>query len=98
LDSFRPEVEALEARLTPTLSFAARQTVATNTIGTFGMAIADVNGDGKPDFAVVNDMDATVSVLRNTSAPTGNPPWATYSRILPGMACGNSTRSTAGST
>ncbi|WP_295673187.1 cadherin-like beta sandwich domain-containing protein [uncultured Mucilaginibacter sp.] len=43
------------------------------TAGTspFSVAIADIDGDGKPDLAIVNFKDNTVSVLRNTGSPGG---------------------------
>ena len=35
------------------------------------MAVGDFNGDGKPDFAVANEMDNTVSILlENPTAPS----------------------------
>jgi len=51
-----------------TPSFAAQQTFATGS-GTYSVAGADVNGDGKPDLIVANLADNTVSVLLNTTAP-----------------------------
>jgi hypothetical protein len=47
-------------------SFAARVDFATG-YGPYGVAIGDLDGDGKPDLAVVNFSYSTVSVLRNTS-------------------------------
>jgi len=47
-------------------SFAARVDFATGSFP-YSIAIGDLDGDGKPDLAVANYYDATVSVLRNTS-------------------------------
>ena len=52
-----------------------------------GLAIGDLDGDGKPDLAIANNSDNTVSLLRNTGSsgtisfathvdvPTGNGPY-----------------------
>jgi len=48
-------------------SFAAKVDFATGT-GPVGVAIGDLDGDGKPDLAVLNSGSATVSVFRNTSS------------------------------
>lgn len=48
------------------INFATQVTFATG-IGPLGVAIGDIDGDGKPDLAVTNINDNTVSVLRNTS-------------------------------
>ncbi len=50
-----------------TPSFAAQQTFATGA-NPFAVAVGDFNGDGKPDLAVANLNDNTVSVLLNTTA------------------------------
>jgi hypothetical protein len=42
-------------------------------IGPRGMAVADVNGDGKPDLAVANRTSTTVSILRNQGDGTFAP-------------------------
>jgi len=49
------------------LSFAAKVDLTTGTNPVF-VSIGDIDGDGKPDLAVVNYNSSTVSVLRNTSA------------------------------
>ncbi len=51
-----------------TLSFAAQQTFATGS-APFSVTTADMNGDGKPDIIVANDVSNTVSVLLNTTSP-----------------------------
>ena len=50
-----------------TPSFAAQQTFATGT-HPLSVAVADVNGDGRPDLVAANHDDNTVSVLLNTAA------------------------------
>ncbi|UPK67899.1 IPT/TIG domain-containing protein [Chitinophaga filiformis] len=48
------------------ISFATKQDY---TVGTYptGIASGDLNGDGKPELAVVNNLHETLSVLKNTS-------------------------------
>jgi hypothetical protein len=64
----RPVVEELEARRTPSVSFAAQQTLAVGTTPLV-VAVGDFNGDGRPDLAVANPVSSTVSVLTNTTTP-----------------------------
>ena len=54
-------------------SFTAKVdfTTAANPLG---VAIGDIDGDGKPDIAVINSTSNTVSLLRNTMAPAQTPP------------------------
>jgi hypothetical protein len=56
-----------------TLSFAIQQTFLAGT-GPVSVAVGDINGDGKPDLAVANSQDKTVSVLRNTTAAGATTP------------------------
>jgi trimeric autotransporter adhesin len=48
-------------------SFAAKVDLTAGS-HPFGIAIGDIDGDGKPDIAVPNQAAATVSVFRNTSS------------------------------
>jgi hypothetical protein len=66
--AFRPAVEALEARCTPAAAFAGAQTFATHNAPD-AVAVADFNGDGKPDFAAAG---INIAVFLNTT-PTGSP-------------------------
>jgi len=50
------------------VSFAAHVDFATGNAPQ-GLAIGDLDGDGKPDLAVANNNDNTLSLLRNTSSP-----------------------------
>jgi len=49
------------------VSFAPEQTFAAGTIsGTYVIAVADINGDGKPDLMVMNYRDDAFAILLNT--------------------------------
>lgn len=50
------------------ISFDTAMSFATGRNPLWGCA-ADLDGDGKPDIAVVNSFDRTVSILRNTASP-----------------------------
>ena len=50
------------------VSFATHVDFATGNAPQ-GIAIGDLDGDGKPDLAVANNNDNTLSLLRNTSSP-----------------------------
>jgi hypothetical protein len=56
-----------------TPSFAAQETFATGS-GPESVAMADFNGDGKPDLVVANENSNTVSVLLNTTSPGATTP------------------------
>ena len=66
-------------------SFGSQQTLATGSYPELG-ALADFNGDGKPDIVVANQNSNTVSVLLNTTAPGGPPPASLRSRPSPPVA------------
>ena len=54
-------------------SFGAQSTFAAGD-GAFGVAVGDVNGDGRPDLAVANLNSTTVSVLLNRTTPGATAP------------------------
>jgi hypothetical protein len=59
--------------LGPTTMFGTRQTFATGS-GSGFVAVADVNGDGKPDLVTANFIGNSVLVLLNTTAPGATTP------------------------
>jgi hypothetical protein len=71
--AFRPAVEALERRLTPSVTFADQQTFAVGS-QVFAVVVGDFNGDGRPDLAVTNFPNGTVTVLLNTTAAGASAP------------------------
>ncbi len=52
-----------------TVAFASRVDVGTGLTPPSGMAVGDLDGDGKADVAVVNNLSNTVSLFRNISSP-----------------------------
>ncbi len=58
------------------ISFAAKEDFETG-LYPWSVAIGDLDGDGKADLALSNSSSNTISVLRNTSAGTGNIGFAT---------------------
>jgi hypothetical protein len=65
-NAFRPAVEGMESRLVPSVNFAPQQTF---TVGSdvVAVAVADFNGDGRPDLVTANQGGFTVSVLLDTA-------------------------------
>ncbi len=75
--AFRPTLERLEDRLTPSVTFAGQQTFAVSNEPQ-AVAVADFNGDGKPDFVTAENNPNTgagnISVFFNTTAPGATAP------------------------
>jgi hypothetical protein len=63
----RPQVEALDERLTPSFTSTVPAAVGMKPVV---VAVADFNGDGKLDFAVVNQDSGTVSIRLGNGAGT----------------------------
>jgi hypothetical protein len=53
--------------------FGSQQPFTTGA-GPFSVAVADFNGDGKPDLAIANSNARSVSILLNTTAPGATTP------------------------
>jgi FG-GAP-like repeat/IPT/TIG domain/FG-GAP repeat len=51
-----------------TIAFASRQDFTTGT-DPFSVAVADLDGDGKPDIVVANFLSNSISIYRNISTP-----------------------------
>src|SRR5206468_12490458 len=67
---------------TATPGFATHQDFATGT-SPLSVTVGDLNGDGKLDLAVANEVSSTVSVLLNTTAPgAATPSFAAKQRFV----------------
>ncbi|MFL5740848.1 MAG: FG-GAP-like repeat-containing protein [Flavisolibacter sp.] len=64
-----------------TISFAAKTDYATGN-GTFGLAIGDINGDGKPDVVTSSGNSGFFSIFLNTTAATGTISFAPRQDII----------------
>lgn len=71
-DDSQPLVSIYRNNCTPgnisSTSFAARVDFATGTTP-MGIAMRDLDGDGRPDLVVANAGDGTISIFRNTGVP-----------------------------
>ena len=65
-------------------SFASKVDLTTDT-GPIGLAVGDLDGDGKPDIAVSTVTHSTITVLRNTST-SGNVSFASMLNFPTGSA------------
>ena len=65
MQNFTPTYSPAKTSIT-VVDFISKQDFATGAIP-YSVAIGDLDGDGKPDLAVVNSASNTVSVFRNTS-------------------------------
>ena len=62
-------ISLLENTSTPgTISFGPMQVISTRDYP-YGICAADIDGDGKPDLALTNQLNNSVAVLVNTSTP-----------------------------
>src|SRR6516162_4262668 len=72
---FRPRLEALETREVPALLTPVQYaTGGSNGSLAYGVAVADFNGDGAADIAVVNRDGNSVSILPNKGGGTFGKP------------------------
>jgi len=85
---FRPQLQPLDDRITPALAFASQQGFDTGGANPTGVAVADFNGDGRPDVAAINGGANTVSVLVNTTPAGATPTFTTTNGYLTGAGPG----------
>jgi len=85
---FRPRLQTLDDRITPALAFASQQAFDTGGANPTGVAVADFNGDGRPDIAAINGGANTVSVLVNTTPAGATPTFTTTNGYLTGAGPG----------
>ena len=75
LDSLANQVMVLRNLLTPriitTNSFSVPVSFSVGGVGPRGLAVQDLDGDGKPEIVAANWGDSTISVLRNIGAAGG---------------------------
>jgi hypothetical protein len=77
MGSFQPQLEPLEERQTPSVSFAPQQTIAfSSNASALELATGDFNGDGKPDLTAVvtSGTVSALSLMLNMTPPGGATP------------------------